>query len=286
MTGLDPTRHVIVEIATLVTDDDLALVAEGPDLVVSATADQLGPDGPLRALDAHPLRAPGGHRGVDHEPRGGRGGHVGVPPASHPRSRHRPAGRELDRDRPPVPGRPAARDRGVLPLPLGRRLDGEGAGPPLASRRAGRGAQEAVRPPGAGRHQRERGRARLLPPDAVRALGPAPGRGRPRPGVSEGTDPLTAVERAFFEHPAVADCAVTTDDAGLLTAVVILRPGAKLTAEALVRHVRDRVGPGLVPVEVRLRLAPLPRDPGGGLRREELGAQLRAGPSTPTRDGG
>jgi oligoribonuclease len=34
MTGLDPTRHVIVEIATLVTDDDLNVVAEGPDLVI------------------------------------------------------------------------------------------------------------------------------------------------------------------------------------------------------------------------------------------------------------
>jgi oligoribonuclease len=34
MTGLDPTRNVIVEIATLVTDDDLEVVAEGPDLVV------------------------------------------------------------------------------------------------------------------------------------------------------------------------------------------------------------------------------------------------------------
>jgi oligoribonuclease len=34
MTGLDPARDVIVEIATLVTDDDLAVVAEGPDLVV------------------------------------------------------------------------------------------------------------------------------------------------------------------------------------------------------------------------------------------------------------
>ena len=36
MTGLDPARHTIVEIATLVTDDDLKLVAEGPDLVVRA----------------------------------------------------------------------------------------------------------------------------------------------------------------------------------------------------------------------------------------------------------
>lgn len=34
MTGLDPARHVIVEIATIVTDDELQVVAEGPDLVV------------------------------------------------------------------------------------------------------------------------------------------------------------------------------------------------------------------------------------------------------------
>ena len=35
MTGLDPARHVIVEIATIVTDDQLEVVAEGPDLVVA-----------------------------------------------------------------------------------------------------------------------------------------------------------------------------------------------------------------------------------------------------------
>jgi oligoribonuclease len=41
MTGLDPTSDVIVEIATLVTDDDLELVAEGPDLVIATPADKL-----------------------------------------------------------------------------------------------------------------------------------------------------------------------------------------------------------------------------------------------------
>jgi oligoribonuclease len=34
MTGLDPERDTIVEIATIVTDDDLGVVAEGPDLVI------------------------------------------------------------------------------------------------------------------------------------------------------------------------------------------------------------------------------------------------------------
>jgi oligoribonuclease len=41
MTGLDPGRHVVVEIATLLTDDELTPVAEGPDIVVHATPDQL-----------------------------------------------------------------------------------------------------------------------------------------------------------------------------------------------------------------------------------------------------
>ena len=41
MTGLDPARHVIVEIATIITDDDLNIVAEGPDLVVHASDAEL-----------------------------------------------------------------------------------------------------------------------------------------------------------------------------------------------------------------------------------------------------
>ncbi len=42
MTGLDVEHDVIVEIATLITDDQLAVLSEGPDLVVSATPEQLG----------------------------------------------------------------------------------------------------------------------------------------------------------------------------------------------------------------------------------------------------
>ena len=41
MTGLDPARHVIVEIATIVTDDELQVVAEGPDLVVHQPAEAM-----------------------------------------------------------------------------------------------------------------------------------------------------------------------------------------------------------------------------------------------------
>ncbi len=41
MTGLDPSRHRIVEIATLITDDDLEVVADGPDLVLATPAEDL-----------------------------------------------------------------------------------------------------------------------------------------------------------------------------------------------------------------------------------------------------
>jgi oligoribonuclease len=41
MTGLDPARHTIVEVAVLVTDDDLVIIEEGPDLIVHASAAQL-----------------------------------------------------------------------------------------------------------------------------------------------------------------------------------------------------------------------------------------------------
>lgn len=45
MTGLDSSSDVIVEIATLVTDDDLNIVAEGPDLVIHQ------PDSALEAME-------------------------------------------------------------------------------------------------------------------------------------------------------------------------------------------------------------------------------------------
>ncbi len=41
MTGLEPSKHVIVEIATLITDDELNVVAEGPDLVVHQPEESL-----------------------------------------------------------------------------------------------------------------------------------------------------------------------------------------------------------------------------------------------------
>lgn len=45
MTGLDPDRERIIEAATIITSGDLAIVAEGPDLVIHQ------PDAILEAMD-------------------------------------------------------------------------------------------------------------------------------------------------------------------------------------------------------------------------------------------
>jgi oligoribonuclease len=47
MTGLDPATDLIVEIATLITDDELNLVAEGPDLVIHVDDAALAAMGPV-----------------------------------------------------------------------------------------------------------------------------------------------------------------------------------------------------------------------------------------------
>ena len=163
MTGLDPARHTIVEIASLVTDDDLTLVEEGPDLVVHASPEQLADmddfvrtmhtrSGLLADIEASTLTlAEAGAQTL------------AFLQAAHPRGPDGPPGRQLHRDRPALPGRAAARDRGLPPLPLGRRLDGQGAVPALAPRGLPGGAGQEGGAPGPAGHPRERGRAGLLP---------------------------------------------------------------------------------------------------------------------------
>ncbi|MHB8189524.1 MAG: oligoribonuclease [Ferrimicrobium sp.] len=47
MTGLDPNRHVILEIATVITDDNLTIVAEAEPLVIHATEELLAAMDPV-----------------------------------------------------------------------------------------------------------------------------------------------------------------------------------------------------------------------------------------------
>ena len=41
MTGLDPGRDVIIEVAVLITDGDLKIIADGPDLAIHRSDDEL-----------------------------------------------------------------------------------------------------------------------------------------------------------------------------------------------------------------------------------------------------
>jgi long-chain acyl-CoA synthetase len=88
------------------------------------------------------------------------------------------------------------------------------------------------------------------------------------------------VENALHEHPAVAECAVfgvphptLVEDVG---AVVVLRPGTKVTAEGLTSHLRQHLAGFMVPRHFWFRDEPLPRNPAGKTLKRELRAQLLA----------
>ena len=87
MTGLDHTIDVIVEIATIVTDDELEIVAEGPDLVVHQADERARPHGSVRRRDAHPFGAARRDPGVDVDARGRRRARRSRSSASTPPSR-------------------------------------------------------------------------------------------------------------------------------------------------------------------------------------------------------
>ena len=74
MTGLDPARHVILEIATIITDFDLNIVARGPELAIRAERRRK-----LRAMDPWPRKT-----------------HTRQRPARPRRARGRDAGRGRD----------------------------------------------------------------------------------------------------------------------------------------------------------------------------------------------
>ena len=82
------------------------------------------------------------------------------------------------------------------------------------------------------------------------------------------------VEAALYEHPDVAECAVIGVAHPTLgeevAAVIVLRPGRRVDAEDLSRHVAQRLAKFEVPTRFYFRSAPLPRNPQGKVLKREL----------------
>ena len=175
MTGLNTDTDAIIEIATVVTDKELNIVAEGPELAIHQS------DEVLARMDAWNQRQHGSSgllarvRASQVTHRRGAAAHARVPRAAgqrqrlaHVRQQHLPG--------PALPGAPDARPRALLPLSQPGREHAQGAGAPLGAGGL-RGLRQAGRAPGQCRHPRVDPRAASLPRAAVRAgSSPAPPR--------------------------------------------------------------------------------------------------------------
>ena len=144
-------------------------MAEGPDLVVRTTQEQLDSmdqivrdmhtrSGLLEAIEASTLTLEDAGRPdprIHQDPR--------------PGARDGSTVRQLHRHRPPVPGRATSLDRELVALPVRRRVGSEGALPALVPEGVqGRATQENYSQ-GSGRHSRVDRRARVLPEDHLRS---------------------------------------------------------------------------------------------------------------------
>ena len=89
------------------------------------------------------------------------------------------------------------------------------------------------------------------------------------------------VERAIFSHPAVFECAVVAaphDQWGEVpAAIVVLKPGEKLTQEELVSFLQHRLGKFKLPRIIEFSADPLPKTGTGKIRKMILKEKFWAG---------
>ena len=163
MTGLDVERHVIVEIAVLVTDAELEPLDDGIDLVVHQPPDALAEmDDFVRRCTRSRGCSPRSRRRRRRSPTPARRTLEYVHGA-RARAGDRAAVRQLHRRRPPVPRPLAARARRVPALPQHRRVVAQGAVPALVPGGLQEAAGQGRDAPRARRHPRVDRRAALLP---------------------------------------------------------------------------------------------------------------------------
>ncbi len=89
------------------------------------------------------------------------------------------------------------------------------------------------------------------------------------------------VERAIFSHPAVFECAVVAaphDQWGEVpAAIVVLKPGEKLTQDELMKFLQERLGKFKLPRIIEFTAEPLPKTGTGKIRKMILKEKFWAG---------
>jgi long-chain acyl-CoA synthetase len=100
--------------------------------------------------------------------------------------------------------------------------------------------------------------------------------------ISGGENVYSAeVEKVIYQHPAVAMCAVIAvpDDkwGEAVHAVVVLKAGQNISAEAIIAHCREHIAGYKCPRSVDIRHEPLPMSGAGKILKRELRAPFWEG---------
>jgi fatty-acyl-CoA synthase len=89
------------------------------------------------------------------------------------------------------------------------------------------------------------------------------------------------VERAIFSHPAVFECAVVAAPSEkwgeVPAAMVVLKPGASVTADELMTYLEERLGKFKLPRIIEFSTEPLPKTGTGKIRKLILKEKFGAG---------
>ncbi len=128
MTGLDTTSDLIIEIATIVTDTNLNILAEGPVLAIHQSDAVLGAMDQMEYRSARQVR-PGRQGACQHHQRSGRGTPDHRVPCPACAGRQIPDVRQQHLPGPAFHGALHARAGKIFPLPQSGRQHGQGTGP-------------------------------------------------------------------------------------------------------------------------------------------------------------